>query len=236
METFKYVFKIILIVALLFQLTGCPPYAKPESPDNSAEVGAVHGMLSKSFTGQEALASMDQLKRSGYPISYQFSTEAEVQSRNGHSGGAFSRNGNEIVIYINRSLNNLDQAHVVLHQLSHIKDDFEIDETLKRYPHVDAAAREYIRNSGYGPFDYRVSTYVLGTLFCSEARAHYKNQTFQAEGAFSAFVVKGPELAQYIDQNYISKYHTSYGSAAESMKSWCLNRSSMLEIQNALVW
>ncbi len=158
---------------------------------------------------------------------------------NGHSGGGFSRTGAKIRIYINSNLSESEKAHVIAHELVHIADDFEIDQSLKNYFSISAAAKDFITNhkaNGIQSFDEKVVSYVLGTLFCAEARAYTKNQNLAEQGLTTTVANHGSELSQLIDQNYIQQFGTSYGNSTEQMKNWCLERNSMSEIQSALVW
>ncbi len=75
-----------------------------------------------------------------------------------------------------------------------------------------------------------IISYVLGTLFCTEARAYNRNQQLYNEGLQTDYFAKGTSMAQFIDDNYIGKFGVTYGSTANSMSSWCLNQGSMSHI------
>jgi len=67
-------------------------------------------------------------------------------------------------------------------------------------------------------------------------RAYTTNQLLASEGLPTSNFVKGSGLAQFIDQNYIYRFGTQYGSNASAMGSWCLSQSSMRNIQYNLIW
>ena len=208
---------------------------------NSAnvDINAVNQQLSKVSSGQQTLNDMNSLKNNGYNIQIQFASQSELQAMNGHTGGGYKITGNTITLYIYNSLSTQEQAHVVAHEMVHVKDDLQIDSVLNQYPNVKSAAENFVSRysiAGINSFDQNVVSYVLGTLFCTEARAYTKNQLLANEGLSTENFAKGTSLPQFIDQNYISRFGTQYGSNANSMSSWCLSKSSMTDIQYQLVW
>ena len=156
------------------------------------------------------------------------------------NGGGFQRNGSEIIIHINNSLSETEQAHVVAHELVHVKDDFEIDQFMQNHSYIDSATQDFMKNYQYhgtNSYDSKIVQYVLGTLFCSEVRAYTKNQNLNDQGLITSLFAKGNQLPDFIDQNYMQKFNVSYGqAAATSMQTWCLTFSSMASIQNSLAW
>lgn len=233
------IIKTLSLVSIIFLLTGCPPYSKSDNQDNTSPVNNLEAQLSKTSTGSESLSYLNQLRSAGYNVQFLLASTAEIDSLNGHGGGGFERNGSGIKIFINNGLNETDQAHVVAHELVHIKDDLEIDQFLKTRSYIDSAAQDFIANhqsQGTNNFDSNVVNYVLSTLFCAEIRAYTKNQTLNDQGLRSNLFTKGSQLPQFVDQNYIYQFNVSYGSSATSMKNWCLSYSSMSAIQNQLAW
>ncbi len=234
----KYL-RLLTVVFSIFALVGCPPYSETKvqtKPDNFSHV---ESLLSKTFSGQDSISYLNHLRSQGYSISFQLVAASEMTAMNGHSGGGFQRNGSEIIIFANNSLNEVEQAHVVAHELVHIKDDFEVDQFLQYRTDIDSAAQDFVNNyqsRGTNTYDPRLVDYVLGTLFCSEVRAYTKNQNLSDQGLQTSFFAKGNQLPQFVDQNYIRQFNTSYGSSATAMKNWCLSFSSMTNIQNGLAW
>lgn len=200
---------------------------------------SAESLLSKTSTGNQSLSDLTSLRNQGYTISYLSMGSSDIQSINGHDGGGYKINGAAITIYISNSLSTHEQAHVIAHELVHIKDDLEVDQYLRSYPYVSAVAQNFVNNyksQGVNNFDQRVVSYVLGTLFCTETRAYSRNQQLASEGLQTNYFAKGSSQAQFIDQKYISKFGVNYGSSANSMASWCLSNSSMTQIQSQLVW
>ncbi len=235
----KKAFFVIILASLLN--VGCIPHME-KVEDNSVQLvdsSSAKSVLSQTSTGKNSLADIERLKNQGYSISYVTLSGSEIQAINGHKGGGYKINGKLITIYINSSLGVQDQAHVIVHELVHIKDDIEIDQSLQSYAYVSSAAQDFVSNysvKGIGSFDQRVVSYVLGTLFCTEMRAYSQNQQLSNEGTQTSYFAKGNTQAQFIDQNYIVQFGTSYGSSASSMGSWCSNFSTMSQIQSQLVW
>ena len=239
--------KCALIVAVFSALltSSCIPQMEKgngqtvTANSGNVDIDVINQQLSKVSTGQQTLNDMNSLKNSGFNIQIQFASQAELQAMNGHTGGGFKILGNTITIFINNTLSSQEQAHVIAHEMVHVKDDQQIDSVLNQYPNVKSAAEDFVSRystSGINSFDQRVVSYVLGTLFCTEARAYTKNQLLANEGLSTENFAKGASLPQFIDQNYISRFGTQYGSNANSMSAWCLSKNSMTDIQNHLVW
>ncbi len=234
----KYL-RLLTVVFSIFALAGCPPYSDTKVQGKANSLSNVESLLSKTFSGQDSVAYLNQLRSQGYSISFQLVAGSEINSINGHSGGGFKRNGSEITIYATNSLNENEQAHVAAHELVHIRDDFEVDQFLQYRSDIDSAAQDFVNNyqaRGTNSYDSRLVDYVLGTLFCSEIRAYTINQNLSDQGLTTSFFAKGNQLPQFVDQNYIRQFNTSYGNSATAMKNWCLSSSSMTNIQNSLAW
>ncbi|OFZ31739.1 MAG: hypothetical protein A2622_03995 [Bdellovibrionales bacterium RIFCSPHIGHO2_01_FULL_40_29] len=236
-------FKSIMTLVSFLALTACPPYAHEENPlpvtQTSANSDAINQQLSKTSTGQQTLNSMNALVNRGYTIQIQLLSQAEIQNINGHSGGGYKIDGNTVSIYLNNALSITDQSHAVAHEVVHINDDLEIDQFLIQYPHVKSSSEDLItryKTTSLSSFDERVISYVIGTLFCAEARAYTINQQLANEGLNTELFAKGNTLPQFIDQNYISRFGTQYGSNANAMSAWCLSQSSMTDIQYQYIW
>jgi hypothetical protein len=236
----KHTAFISILLALL--APSCIPQMEKGSGQavitNSGNVDqdAINQQLVKVSTGQETLNDMTSLKNSGYNIQVQFASQSELQAMNGHTGGGYKISGSTIVLFINNALSTQEQAHVVAHEMVHVKDDLQIDSVLNQYPNVRSAAEDFVsryRTAGLNSFGEDVISYVLGTVFCAEARAYTKNQQLSNEGLTTENFSKGASLPQFIDQNYISKFGTQYGPNANVMNEWCLSKRS---IQNQLVW
>lgn len=231
--------QLLSLIMLLCALTGCPPYSETQVQVQPAAESNIESLLSKTSTGSTSVAYLNQLRNQGYSIKFQFVSSSEINSINGHDGGGFRRNSSEIIIYINNNLSETEQAHVVAHELVHVKDDFEVDQFLQGRSYIDSAAQNFVNNyqyNGTNSYDTKTVSYVLGTLFCSEVRAYTKNQILNDQGLSASLFDKGNQLPQFIDQNYIHQFNVSYGSSATSMKNWCLSFSSMTAIQNSLAW
>ena len=227
------------MASIVLLLIGCPPYSNSDSQDNSSPENSLEDVLSKTSTGNESVSYLNQLRSQGYNVQFLLASTAEIDSLNGHGGGGFERKGSQIKIYINDDLSETEQAHIVAHELIHIKDDFEIDQFLQTHSYIDSASEDFIanhQNRGINNFDSKVVNYVLGTLFCTEVRAYTKNQTLNDQGLTSNLFSKANQLPQFVDQNYIYRFNVSYGSSAMSMKNWCLSFNSMSSIQNQLSW
>lgn len=232
-------FRLLNLIVVLCALTGCPPYSETKVQTQPTAESNVESLLSNTSTGNDSIAYLNQLRSQGYSIKFQLISSSEIKSVNGHNGGGFQRNGSEIIIYINNSISETEQAHVVAHELVHVKDDFEVDQFLQSRSYIDSAAQDFINNyqyNGTNSYDSKIVNYVLGTLFCSEVRAYTKNQTLNDQGLNTSLFAKGNQLPQFIDQNYIHQFNVSYGNSANSMKNWCLSFSSMTAIQNNLAW
>ncbi len=223
---------LLLITILMF--SGCIPQMEKGSGEvlitnTSADITAIGNELSKTSTGQQTVSDMTSLKNQGYTIQVYFVSTAELQAMNGHTGGGYKINGSVISIYINNGLSKEENAHVVAHEMIHVKDDLEIEQFLVQYPNVRSAAENFVRNyktQSLSSFDQNAVSYVLGTLFCTETRAYTKNQMLLNEGLTTTQFAH-TNLPQFIDENYIYKFGTRYGTSASSMASWCLNKNSM---------
>lgn len=235
---------IKMMAALVFSglfTTGCiPQMENVGSGETLVNGAAAEGLLSTTSTGSQALGDLQQLRGQGYQVQYQSLNSGELQSLNGHSGGGYKIVGSSITIYLNNSLTSTsEQTHVIAHELVHIKDDLETDQYLRSFPYVATASQNFVSNyktQGVDSFDSRVVSYVLGTLFCTEARAYTRNQQLANENMTTSTFAKGAYLPQFIDQNYIQKFGKSYGASASAMTNWCLTNSSMTQIQRQLIW
>lgn len=227
------------MVLLGFFTSGCGPHFKLADPQIvPMDPTAAEGLLSKTLTGNKTVIELNQLRNQGYQISYFFIDSGEIQAMNGHSGGGYKITGNTVSIYINSGLSTQEQAHVIAHEIVHINDDIEIDQFLKSYPYVSTAAQNFVtsyKTKSLDQFDQRAVSYVLGTLFCTEVRAYSRNQQMANEGLPTSYFAKGDSISEFIDQNYIAKFGTSYGASASTMTPGCLG-SSMTQIQRQLVW
>ncbi|MDG0815591.1 hypothetical protein NWE73_04390 [Bdellovibrio sp. PAP01] len=235
---FKKSFMPLMLLGLL--TTGCVPQFEKANGDLMVlDSSSAEGLLSKTSTGNQSLGDLTTLRNQGYTISYLSMSSSDIQSVNGHNGGGYKISGSAITIYVSNGLASQEQAHVIAHELVHIKDDLEVDFYLRSYPYVSTASQNFVstyKTQGVNNFDQRVVSYVLGTLFCTEARAYSRNQQLANEGLQTNFFAKGSSLPQFIDQAYIAKFGVSYGSYANNMASWCLSNSSMTQIQGQLVW
>lgn len=202
------------------------------------ESSAIYQQLSTTYTGQQTLNDVNNLKNSGYTLTLQRLSLSEIQAQNGHTGGGFTISGTAITIFINNSLTGSELTHAFAHEVSHAKDDIEVYNFLEQRTYIKTAAEDFVSryNIGLNNFDSRTIQYVLGTLFCSEVRAYNKNQRLADEGLQTSQFAHGSSLPQYIDEHYIYRFGTHYGSNASAMASWCLSKSSMNEIQNLLGW
>jgi len=227
-------------LTLILILTGCVPRFEVAGGEVAALDGTrAESLLATTSTGHKSLSDLSQLRNQGFAIVYLSVSGGYIQTMNGHGGGGYKIEGKTITIFINKDLPEQEQSHVIAHELVHIKDDLEIDNFLSLYPHVSSAAESFVRNykaQGVASFDQRVVSYVLGTLFCTEARAYNRNQQLADEGVATGSFAKGDSLPQYIDETYISKFGLTYGSSATSMANWCLGNDSMTQIQKQLVW
>lgn len=239
MNLIKFFQKTVLSILTVLLFTGCPPYSETKINDPAPAGSNIESLLSKTSSGQDSVNYLNQLRQQGYNVEYVFASEAQITSLNGHNGGGFKRQGSAISIYINNGLGENEQAHVVAHELVHIKDDLEIDQVLKSYSYIDYAAQDFVSNYKYrdiNDFDQNAVSYVTGTLFCAEARAYTKNQILYNQGLSTSYMAHGSNLGQHIDQTYITQFGVSYGNSAIQMQNWCLGFSSMTAIQNALIW
>ena len=133
---------IISPILILFTLTGCPPYSETKLPVKPTATSDVESLLLKTSTGSNSVAYLNQLRAEGFSVKLQPSSTSETKSINGHNGGGFKRNGSEIIVFINSSLSEADQAHVLAHELVYIVDDFEIDQFLVNRPNLNIAAAD----------------------------------------------------------------------------------------------
>lgn len=240
-----FTFKLFMASVLTLLFTGCPPYednsleTQNQEAILSADTALISQQLSKTSTGRQVLNDVQALDYQGYVLKVYLTSEVDIQNLNGHNGGGFRINDRNITIYINNKLNIQEQAHVIAHEVIHIKDDLAVDNFLNQYPYVKSNAEDFVSRystTSLSSFDNRVVNYVLGTLFCTEMRAYTKNQQLANEGLATSYFTKGSSLPAFIDENYIYRFKTHYGSNANAMGSWCLSQSSMLTIQSQLVW
>lgn len=243
----KNSFKIILLALTALALTSCAP--EPQQPGVISEAVTFTGInkdeiteqLSKTSTGNQAINDLNSYIVSGYTLTIQATSAYVLAADNGYDGGKYEMDaaGKKIKILINASLPASEQAHIIVHEISHIKDDLLIEKFLTKYPDVKSMSNYFVTSYKYknlNTFDPKIVKYVLTTLFCTEARAYAQNQKLANEGFESDFIVTGSEVPKFIDQTYIRQFKTSYASQAVQLHAWCLNQPSMEEIQKKLVW
>lgn len=242
----KHTISFALATLLLTLMSSCIP--QMESPSGNvnlssasdADMDTISLQLSKVYSGRQVLNDINALKNNGYTVQFKLASQADLQSLNGHTGGGFTISDTNIIIYINNLISIQEQAHVVAHEMVHILDDKQIESIHKSYPHVRVAAEDFVlrySTTSINSFNQRVVSYVLGTLFCTEARAYTKNQLLHNEGLYTNVIpISAATMPQMIDQNYIKRFGTQYGSKASAMFNWCLNQASMTNIQYKLIW
>jgi hypothetical protein len=229
----------ILTIAISFSLTACPQ--KQSSQDDAANLSTVEieQELAKTSTGQDSVNYLNSLRQNGYYFEIALLSTEQLQSKNGHTGGGFARKETKITIFINKDMPLNDRVHAFAHELVHIKDDFEIENTERNYPYIKSAVANLLTNykqHGINSFDNNVVGYVLNTLFCTEVRAYTKNVLLAQQG-ISTQAINTSNVGAYVNQNYIVKdFNVTYGTNSEPMKDWCLKFNSMAQIQDQLIW
>jgi hypothetical protein len=233
----KFIFCIISVA-----LTSCIPQMEnvdSQSNQSGIDIAQLNQHLSKTSSGQQTLSDMSSLVNQGYVLNIYLISQADIQSKNGHSGGGFEINDKTISIYVKDGLTTENQAHIVAHEMVHVTDDIKIDQFLQTRSYIESAVKDFLSRyttTSITSFDQKVVGYTLGTLFCTESKAYTKNQQMHDQGFQTAEFAKGSSLPQYIDQNYIRRFGTNYGANANAMATWCLSQSSMTSIQNQLAW
>ena len=117
----------ISIISISLLLTACPHKQTSQNDSANPDTVQLEQELAKTSTGQDSVNYLNSLRQSGYQIKIVYLITSELKSKNGHSGGAISRNGQVITIFINKEIALTDQVHVLAHELVHVKDDFEMD-------------------------------------------------------------------------------------------------------------
>lgn len=238
--------KKILSVALFILLNGCTPNKQSDTPSpfpSSApdEVSAKNFMSNEFLNtslGKEFTSDLNSLEIQKYSIQINFVSDSEIRALNGHGGGGYSIENNLINIYVLEEMSDDDNAHVLVHELVHIQDDLEIQKFLVAHPVVNLAAENFVENyktQSFSSFEKKTTSYVLSTLFCSEARAYTKNKVLANEGVLTNKFTPS-DLPTFIDENYIKPFGTRYGSKANAMFAWCLSKPSMKDIQDSLIF
>lgn len=239
--------QILLFLITAVTLTSCAPEAELTSTISESvtfsgiENSELNEQLAKTGTGKMAIQDLNNYIAAGYSVSIKGTTAAALIAENGHDGGKYDMNveKKKITIFINSALPANEQAHVIVHELSHIKDDVVVEKVLAGYPNAKSMTNYLISSYKYrsiNEFDPKAIKFVLTTLFCTEARAYSQNQKLVIEGLSTDFFSLGNNAAEFIDQNYIKQFKTSYASQAPQLYSWCINKPSMEEVTKQLVW
>ncbi len=233
-----------LFFAYFILSTSCS-YEKspPASPSDSAAV-----RLEKAFakldtypTGSTLHQKIYALKNQGVSISFFLQETAELRalSEAKTAEGYIQSSHGEYKVFLATELDETTLVHVLAHELSHVIDDHEVDQALASHPDIDQMAKSTIQHLAAGEIQTLNPanvTYVLDTLFCSEARAYTKNQLLLQEGlANEKMNLVTSQMAVHIDATYIQRYNTSFGSNSQTLLDWCLRFNSMKDIQQQLI-
>jgi hypothetical protein len=208
-----------------------------------AIISAEEQSLSKTSTGQAILNFKKSLLAQGYSIKTITTSPQQILELNGHPGAAYSITNKSIVIYISSEFDLNTKAHAIAHELFHIKDDLEVQSFLKDYPEINSAAEKFVHDwksagkkiTKNSVVDKKIMNYVLGTLFCSEARAYNFNKTILVEGLKTNAFSNVKSLSQFLDQTYIAPFGTTYGNQAKPMLQKCLAFADMTAVQSELI-
>lgn len=208
------------------------------------ELSAEEQPLSKISTGQTILDYKKKLISEGYSIKIIMASPDQILKMNGHPGAAYTLNDKSIVIYISSEFDLNTKAHAIAHELFHVKDDLEIQNYLKDYPYVNAAAEKFVKDwkaagkkiTKNSTADKKVMDYVLGTLFCAEARAYNFNKSLMVQGLKTDAFSNVKSFSRFLDKTYIAPFGTTYGKQAKPMLQKCLGFADMTAIQSEFIW
>lgn len=221
-------------------------YEKDSAPvvsteSDSVRINNTYAALNMYPSGKSLLQKISQLQNQGLQLTIQFQKKEDMRSlsEGNTAEGSLQSSQGVYKIIINSEMDSSSTTHILAHELMHVVDDYEIDQISKQYPDLDPMAQYTVQHLQAGEIkqlDSKNVSYVLNTLFCSEARSHQVNSRLIEEGLYNQKLsLISAQLAQHIDATYIQRYQTTFGSNQNTMLNWCLQFNSMTEIQNNLI-
>ncbi|HRO66002.1 MAG TPA: hypothetical protein PL182_00405 [Pseudobdellovibrionaceae bacterium] len=232
------VFVLILAAPVFF---GCAPSFHAETSEGSVMLGSQgeEGLLSKTSTGLKVLEEMEMIRFRGYSIEIQ-RVGADALASLGAKLSTYQVNGRTITIWIDESLDLKERAHAVAHEISRLKDEFDIEDYLKNHPEISKDVKEFwdlYDSKGFAGFDWKVVRFALGVAVCKEARAYFRNQNLSAEGLKTEKYVQGTSIGKYLSETYFSRLELVLKTLIEAqMTKLCSQYSSMNDLQESLSW
>lgn len=237
----RHTIKAFLVVLTLPAMFGCSPSFHAETVDGIVSLGSQgeEGLLSKTSTGLQVIEEMRLIRVRGYSLEIQHVDAATLLAMDAKLS-TFRLDGRTLTIYIDESLNIEERAHALAHEVSRLKDEFEIEDYLKDHPQISQDVKEFwdlYESKGFQGFDWKVVKFALGVAVCKEARAYLLNQNLSAEGLKTEKYIQGTSLGKYLSSTYFSRLETVLKILIEDqMTKVCSKYSSMNEIQSSLAW
>lgn len=235
------------LIYLLLPLAISCSYEKGSAPvvvnneSDSVRIEKSYAGLNLYPSGKSLLQKISQLQSQGLQLTVQFQKKQDMRalSEGNLAEGYLNFSQGVYKIIINAEMDSSTTTHTLAHELSHVIDDFETDLISKQYPDLDPMARSTVQHLEAGEIkqlDSKNVSYVLNTLFCTEARSYNLNSRLIEEGLYNEKLsLISVQMAQHIDATYIQRYQTTFGSNKDAMLNWCLQFNSMTEIQNNLI-
>lgn len=234
-----------LIYLLIPLLVSCS-YEKDPGPtidhdSDSVRIEKSYAALNLYPSGKSLLQKISDLQSQGLRLTVQFRKKDDMRSlsEGNFAEGYFNFSQGVYKISINAEMDSGTTTHILAHELKHVIDDHEIELIYNQSPDLNTMAQSTIQHLQAGEIkqlDAKPVSYVLNTLFCSEARAYTLNKQLIEEGLYNEKLnLVSTQLAEHIDATYIQRYQTTFGSNKSAMLNWCLHFNSMTEIQNNLI-
>lgn len=233
--------KMLVMILAVPTMFGCGPSFHAETGEGSVILGSQgeEGLLSKTSTGLKVLEDMELIRIRGYSLEIKSVTSAVLKGLNAQLS-TFAVNGRTVTIYIDQSLDLKERAHAIAHEISRLKDEFDIEDYLKNHPQISRDVQEFwelYESKGLQGFDWKVVKFALGVAVCKEARAYFRNQDLSAEGLRTEKYLQGSSIGKYLSETYFSGLELVLKTLIEAqLTNLCSKYSSMNELQSSLSW